>query len=282
MAFMRLNYAFIREVGPVRWIFRTAIRQFYKRILKRDHRMRLPGGEWINLPISNQFASEAFITKADVDWGSERLFESSLRRAGVFLDVGAHIGYYSLYVLPSVLGVYSFEPDPRVRKFLEQNVNKRPNLEVIPCAVAATQGKARFTLENVAAVSHLSETNEVAGNLIEVDVVTIDAFVASRDLRVEAIKIDAEGHDIEVIRGSLGVLAQQAPLVLTEAIPDEALFEATRRVAYRVFAFVRHPKSRKKLFMELFSNIPTPGATKMLFLVPGRLAEEFVSAANRI
>ena len=107
-----VNIGFIKEVGPFRWVFRTVVRQFYKRIVKRDHTMRLPTGEWITLPVSNHFASEAFVTHGDVDWGSERLLEALLSRKGVFLDVGAHIGYYSLYVLPRVLAVYSFEPDP--------------------------------------------------------------------------------------------------------------------------------------------------------------------------
>src|ERR1039458_4812003 len=88
-----INIAFIKEVGLLRWASRTAIRQFYKRIIKRDHRMRLPTGEWINLPISDRSASEAFVTNADVDWGREKLLASLLSRKGVFLDVGAHIGY---------------------------------------------------------------------------------------------------------------------------------------------------------------------------------------------
>lgn len=62
------NITFLREVGPVRWVVRTAIRQFYKRVLKKDQRMRLPTGEWITLPINNQFSTEAFITGGNVDW----------------------------------------------------------------------------------------------------------------------------------------------------------------------------------------------------------------------
>jgi len=271
------NILFIKEVGPFRWAFRTAIRQFYKRIVKRDQKMQLPTGECITLPVSNHFASEVFVTNADVDWGSERLFESLLSQKGVFLDVGAHIGYYSLYMFPRVSAVYSFEPDPRVRVFLETNVGKKPNIEIIPCAVGAIQGRARFTQEAAAELSHLSEEEDKAANQIEVDVVTIDAFVASRKLTVEAIKIDAEGHDTKVIAGSLAVLTKYKPLVLTEAKPDAALFDLTHQVAYRVFAYVRHPHTRKKCFAELFSHIAIPGETKMLFLVPDRLVEEMVS-----
>jgi FkbM family methyltransferase len=270
-----INIAFIREVGPLRWAMRTAIRQYYKRVVKRDHSIQLPTGEWMTLPIGDHFASEAFITQGDVDWGSEKLFASLLNRKGVFLDVGAHIGYYSLYMLPRVLEVYGFEPDPRVLALLETNVLGKRNIEIVPAAVGATPGRARFTLERDSEVSHLSEIGEESLNQIEVDVVTIDSFVSTRGLIVEAIKIDVEGHDTEVIEGSLGVLEDQQPLVLTEAKPDAVLFGLTWRAGYRVFAYVRLPRTRKKHFTELFAEVPIPGETKMLFLVPHRFSEEF-------
>jgi hypothetical protein len=50
------------------------------------------------LPPLDRFASEAYITGADVDWESERLLFSLLGKQGVFLDIGAHIGYYALYM----------------------------------------------------------------------------------------------------------------------------------------------------------------------------------------
>ena len=276
-----INKAFIKEVGPLRWLWRTVIRQYYKRIARRDHAMRLPTGEWMTLPISDRFATEAFITQGDVDWGSEALLVSMLNREGVFLDVGAHIGYYSLYVLPRVLEVYSFEPDPRVRVLLEKNVSGRPNISVLPWAVGARQGRARFTLESHSEVSHLSAEGEESSRQVFVEVITIDEFVRLGGLPVEAIKIDVEGHDTEVIKGALNVLAEQQPLVLTEARPDAVLFALTGRVEYRVFAYVRHPKTRKKWLAELFSNLPIPGETKMLFLVPERLAAKFAKLSSQ-
>lgn len=272
---MPINTVFIRDVGPLRWAGRTALRQFYKRVLRRDHRMQLPSGEWMTLPIADHFASEAFITNADVDWGSEQLLFSLLKDEGSFLDVGAHIGYYSLYMLPRVRAIYAFEPDPRVRALLEKNVSAKPNIEVISSAVGAAEGSAHFTLERHSEISHLSAAGESAANRIEVQVTTIDAFVATRNLNVEAIKIDVEGHDTEVIRGALHMLTQQQPLVLTEARPDAKLFALTASVNYRVFAYVRHAGAREKLLRELFSTIAIPGETKMLFLVPSRLTSQF-------
>jgi FkbM family methyltransferase len=278
---IRINLAFIRDVGPLRWAWRTAIRQYYKRLAQRDHAMQLPTGEWMTLPIRDRFASEAFITNGDVDWGSEALLFSLLKRKGVFLDVGAHIGYYSLYVLPRVVAAYAFEPDPRVCALLEENVKGKQDVTVVPWAVGAKQGRAGFILERHSEVSHLSVGDEDARKRIVVDLVTLDAFVASRGLTVEAIKIDVEGHDAEVIQGALGLLRQQQPLVLTEAKPDAELFDLAGRVEYRVFAYLRRRRTRVPFLAELFADARIPGETKMLFLVPERLADEFVQSTLR-
>jgi len=270
-----MNLVFIREVGPLNVIRRNAVRQFYKRILRRDHAMRLPTGEWMNLPINDLFASEAYITNGNVDWGSERLLSGLLSGRGAFLDIGAHIGYYSLYMLPRVTEVYAFEPDPRVRQLLEANVSNRPKITVIPSAVGSTPGRARFTLEGDSAISHLADEHDDVTKLIHVEVVTVDSFVQTRGLTVEAIKIDVEGHDTEVIQGALKVLSEQQPLVLTEAKPDPALFALSRQVGYRVFAYIMNPPNPKKRFTEILPASPIPGVTKMLFLVPPRVAQTF-------
>jgi hypothetical protein len=69
---MPINTVFIRDVGTPGWAWRTVVRQFWKRSLRPDHRMQLPTGAWMTRPIADHFASEAFITNADVDWGSEQ------------------------------------------------------------------------------------------------------------------------------------------------------------------------------------------------------------------
>jgi FkbM family methyltransferase len=269
-----LNKAFIKEVGKSRWLFKTIVRQFYKRVLKREHTMRLPGGGYLILPVNNRFASEAFITGSDVDWGSEELLYSQLKGKGFFLDIGAHIGYYSLYMLPKTKGVHAFEPDPRVLKFLEKNLGRKTNVHINTCAVGNKKGKAKFILENDAEVSHLARNEQPNTNEIEIDVTTIDSFVCSHNLSIEAIKIDVEGFDLDVISGGMETMLSQQPIVLTESTPDTRLFELAGGVSYRVFAFVCNAKTRSKRFVELKKQPLENEHTKMLFLVPPNLSAE--------
>lgn len=76
---LKMNKEFIKEVGVAKWIWRTTQRQFFKRILRRDHFLNLPFGEKLMLPISSKFASEVFVTQGNVDWGAKRFCISCLK-----------------------------------------------------------------------------------------------------------------------------------------------------------------------------------------------------------
>ena len=268
-----MNITFIRDTGVTKWILRKWIREFSTRILKQDNFLRLPTGLMIRLPKENLFSSDAFVTNSDVDWGAEKLLARNLEHDGIFLDIGAHIGYYSLYMLPLVKAIYAFEPDPRARAWLTSNLSPYPNAFVVPVAVGERSGRASYVLSRNPDTSHLSSNCTSEENVVEVDVVTVDEFVTRHNLRVTAIKIDVEGFDIAVVAGARQTLRSQAPLVLTEAKPEEKLFELISDLDYRVFAFTRDFKTRQVAFEELHPN--SAAHTKMLFLVPARLRSEF-------
>jgi FkbM family methyltransferase len=273
MRLSNMNITFIRETGVTKWLIRKSIREFSTRFLKRDNLLRLPTGLPIRLPRENLFSSDLFVTNCDMDWGAEGLLARHLERDGIFLDVGAHMGYYTLYMLPLVKAVYAFEPDPRARAWLTKNLSPYPSASIVPVAVGARSGRATYVLSPDPETSHLGSDSVSDGKVIEVEVITVDEFVTRFDLRVTAIKIDVEGFDIDVVAGALQTIGKQAPLVLTEAKPEDRLFKLISDLDYAVFAFTRNIKTRRILFEELHPH--TAAHTKMLFLVPGRLASEF-------
>jgi len=276
---MPINSEFIKEVGPFRWLLRTFLRQFSKRILRKDNTIVLPTGLRMRLPRTSKFATEVFITRSNVDWGSEKLFSNHLDASGVVLDIGANVGYYSLYMLPRISAVHAFEPDPRALTVLRSNLAIHHNAYVHSLAVGRSSGRSHFALEQNSEVSHLADPSiESCRELHEIDVITIDQFVADRELSVTGIKIDVEGADIDVIEGGLTTLGSQFPLVLTETKPDERLFGLIRPLGYRVFAFVKHPKIARFVFHEIVGE--GNFQTKMLFLVPMRLQPTFENLAR--
>ena len=252
---MPINLEFVKEVGPFTWLRRTFVRQFSKRILGKDNSLKLPTGLRMRLPTASKFASEVFITGSKVDWGSEELFVNHLNASEVVLDVGANIGYYSLYVLPRTAAVHAFEPDPRALDILQFNLAPHANAHIHRVALGKYIGKSVFILEPNCEVSHLAgPSNQLGGQRCEVDVTTIDQFVSEKHLHITGIKIDVEGADLDVIEGAVKTLTSQAPLVLTETTPDERLFEMIRPLGYKVFAFIKPQNTSKFQFQEIVAS----------------------------
>ncbi len=63
----KLNPEYIAECGAVAWLTRTLVRKFYTRVLRRDHRLRLANGVWMDLPWDNANATGIFVKRPSQD-----------------------------------------------------------------------------------------------------------------------------------------------------------------------------------------------------------------------
>lgn len=132
----------------------------------------------------------------------------------VVIDVGANVGIYSLGLarLAHAGHIHAFEPNPSVAEHLRENVraNGLTNVVVHQVAVSAMAGSMRFK-ENPSFTAGSRTTdnaapmfNEVfAAGAIDVPSVTLDEVVREAGLdRLDIIKIDTEGHEIDVLNGA--------------------------------------------------------------------------------
>jgi FkbM family methyltransferase len=162
-----------------------------------------------------------------------RALEPSLHEGSVFLDVGAHIGYFTIKAAPKVGAaghVLAFEPNPETLKLLYDNVaaNGAKNVIVEPMACTDKEETLTFYAAPVqnTGMSSLSKSNaEVNGVASPKSYVVqgrpIDAVVRQLNLaRVDAIKIDVEGAEVLVLRGSVETLRRFHPRLVIEETPD--------------------------------------------------------------
>ncbi len=184
-----------------------------------------------------------------MDWGSEALFLSHLARDGDFLDVGANVGYYSLYGAPLVRRVFSFEPDPRNYPALEANANQAGNIFVQKVALSMHPGEVSLEVGDESSVSKITPEPSAGRNTVAVKATTMEAFARTQsDLRVTGIKLDTEGHELPILRSGVEVIRRDQPLILTELMRfpgegDEAFRELAKFAAslsYQPFAFIPH------------------------------------------
>jgi len=274
-----INLRFIRQVGLFRWLKRYTWLQFAKRVLRRDTRMLLPTGSRIVLPRQSQSATEVYVTTANTDWGSEALFAQFADRNRDFIDVGAHIGYYSAYLSPLIRRGYAFEPDPRNIPFLQINARLAGNIDIVQMAVSSQTGHRQLQVGGESAVSSLEGTGR---KTIDTPVITIDDFMAARPtIDAALIKTDLEGHDLEALRGMRATVERCRPLILTECNNSAALLNLCIEWRYSIFAYRRDRRTLKLNFQQLSSTEELRESWyKMLFLVPDCLVVQFNMRRN--
>ncbi|MEO6788845.1 MAG: FkbM family methyltransferase [Chthoniobacteraceae bacterium] len=285
-----MNWHFAREVGLPKFLWRRGMIALRRALSSKPVRFHLPTGGQLICPHWSPSAQDAFVTAADVDWGSEAFFFRHLARDGDFLDVGANIGYYSMYGAPVVRRVFSFEPDPRNHSALGENARLAGNIIIEKVALSSHDGVVQLELGEESSVSKVAEgPDDGSGRKLEVPALTLDSFAHSRpDLRVTGIKLDTEGHELPILRAGVETIRRDQPLILTELMRwpgqgDDAfpnLAEFATSLNYQPFAFVPqspgflragHYQLTAMDSLKVFSTNPT----KMIFLVPERLVGEF-------
>jgi len=131
----------------------------------------------------------------------------SVSSGDVVADVGAFIGLYTLALAKRVGPsgkVIAFEPDPEsfasLRSHIEMNrVSDR--VELIPAVVAARNGVIHFKA-GLASGSHVSPVS--GQDTHTVPCVRLDTVMANR--RLDILKIDVEGYELEVLEGAIELL----------------------------------------------------------------------------
>jgi len=161
-------------------------------------------------------AEYVMIVSKREDYRLMRALSGELGPGDVFWDVGANIGFYSL-IGAAVVGrggrVVAFEPEPTSRARFEENVarNGSDQITVVPRALGAerttlmleTASRASAGVHRLAGVAGPG----LDGATIPVEVVPGDALVDEGLPVPQAMKIDVEGAEIDVLRGMPRTLA---------------------------------------------------------------------------
>jgi FkbM family methyltransferase len=279
------NLHMAKEIGYLRYFVRRAIWKMNAAITRRTFTMTLPTGGQFPLPHRSYYASDIFVTRANVDWNSEYILARYLRsldEPGDFLDVGAHIGYYTALIAPIARQCHAFEPDSRNAGSLRAAVANLQNVEIVQQAVADAEGEGFLDASPESSISHLT----AAGTLPHAEpvrITTVDAFCGGRPgMRVSAVKIDIEGFDILALEGAQQTARTHRTVFLTEFGTESGRPNSMERLAgflqrndYALYAVSRLDSSPFQ-YRFSFDRFETPKLgevwTKMLFIVPQECA----------
>jgi len=142
-------------------------------------------------------------------------------RTGSVIDVGANIGLSTILLARLAGHVTAYEPSPPNAALLRRNLERNgiTNVTIRTAAASSAPGTLRFHVAAFGAGSHVVAAGHVAGERIEtVDVpaVTLDEAELQSGRPIAFIKIDAEGHEPNVLAGARRLLARDRPPVFTE------------------------------------------------------------------
>jgi len=141
------------------------------------------------------------------------VFKRELKPGMLLVDIGANIGYHSLWAA-SVVGkdgaVIAFEPDSRNFKLLVMGVegNAFTNVEVYAMAVSdKVAGKQPFYLAKASNLSSMQQSARTTEQIF-VDTTTLSNFFLGRVKPPDFVKMDIEGHEVEVLRGARAMFSE--------------------------------------------------------------------------
>lgn len=131
-----------------------------------------------------------------------------VNKKSIVVDIGAHIGTFSIPIADLVEKVIAFEPSSEAFALLSRNAkeNNVP-LQLIHKALGSEKGSGTLLVRNM---SNAGANTLVPGG--DISVVTLDDEVTDADF----IKMDVEGMELEVLRGGTRLIDRMRPVVLFE------------------------------------------------------------------
>ncbi len=191
---------------------RARLRAMFHRLLARTHGdlvCTLPSGERIRvLPEHRQ-----------ITWNPDEYtaFRASVRPGDTILDIGANLGAYTLLFggWTGAWGrVFAFAPAPSPFAGLTAHValnGLSGHVVTLQQAVSASDGTAEFIADGVDGSNRLTTDRTGAAATLTVTKTSVDSFCDRMGITPHLIKIDAEGAELDVLRGARRTILAAGP-----------------------------------------------------------------------
>jgi FkbM family methyltransferase len=133
------------------------------------------------------------------------------------IDVGANIGLFSVRFSKEFNQVISFEPTSINFECLQENISTLNNIKTYKLGLGEVESTEIISLpaesNNCGAFSIIDFNNHPGDVLTEtVTINTLDSY----NLKPDLIKIDVQGFDLNVLKGSINTINTYKPIIISE------------------------------------------------------------------
>lgn len=184
----------------------------------------------------------------NIDMEAINAFQYLLRKGEIFLDIGANIGWQTIFgsrIVGDNGKVYSFEPDEKNYAVLERNIqlNNLSNVVAVQQALADIEYTGALYSSTINFGNHVLDPAfldpRVHSTHNKVSVTTLDKFLETNNIDIKKIglvKIDVEGSEHRVLAGGEKFFSQQRPNIILEFSPSQ--MRQCGRSVFDIFSFI--------------------------------------------
>lgn len=219
-------------------------------VIRRVHDYRM----WLD--VGDQGISRTLLLFGRREEDHKIIMERTMTAGMTVLDIGANIGYYAM-IERNLIGpkgtIIAAEPSPQNVQLLRQNIelNGAVNVHVFECAVSDASSTRTFFLSEKSNLNTFHPGGATGSSdgmtPIDVETLSVDDLIARAGVdKVDYVRMDVEGHEVEVINGLLDSIeaGRQSPSIILEthrdrytaehdfAAPLRRLFAAGYEVGY--------------------------------------------------
>jgi FkbM family methyltransferase len=181
---------------------------------ERQVSYRARDGVRLSIDLRDKLQAETWLT-GHWDRQMSRVLAESLPRGGTFFDVGSNVGLASVTVAALCrdkgITAHAFEPAADNVAALRRNIAGNPALDirVVDAAVSAVDGTSTLVFGAERGHHYLATDPGGGESSATVRTVTLDSYAEAHGIdTVDAMKIDVEGRELDVLEGADRLLAE--------------------------------------------------------------------------
>lgn len=205
--------------------------------------------------------------------------QTFLTADSVVVDIGANIGYYSLMAAKKAPAghIYSFEPVRNNLEKLERNISLNGVTVIHPIKAAISNISGSTTVyvsaDDNSGMSGLRSAENFSGESEIVKCFALDDAVTEYNLpKIDLIKIDVEGSEVNVLQGMKNTRSQQKPVLLIEvSAATLSMYNEKIETIYRILSADQYA-AYKVTEKNMLEKISIPQEADLVFFVPEQYA----------